>query len=316
MKKILLDFIKKYGAVAGGIILLSTIMSFASPYFATRANFFNLLRQINTNALMAFGITFVLACGCIDLSTGSQIAFASVNIALLIKAGLSFWPALLITFLIGALVGLINGIVVSYTLVPPFIATLAMQFCIRGAAYITSGGLAIKVNSDAFLKFGNGNILGVPNPTIMFIILGLLLGRILSSTSFGRHVLATGGNLEAAQYAGINVKKVKILCYIIMALMCSLAGVIAGSRAYSGQPALGVGYEADAIAAAVLGGVKFGGGRGSIMGTFLGACIIGIIANSLNLLEVGFYYQTMIKGLIILFAVFIDTEQSRKRGGV
>lgn len=308
--------INEYGAILFSLIIIFVILSFSSEYFFTAKNMQNVLRQLNTNALLAFGMTFILISGCIDLTLGSMMAFSSVMIAKLMQdLSLGFWPSLLLTLLAACLCGLVTGLIVSKTNIPAYIVTLAMQFVIRGTAYIISDAMVIKVDNEQFLSIGNGNLFGIPYPTLVFITIGIAMHLVLTYSRFGRHLLATGGNNEAAVFAGIDVGKVRRICYVLSAVLAAIAGILASSRAYSGQPTLGQGYETDAIAAAVLGGTKFQGGKGSIIGTLIGVCIIGLISNGLNLLEVGTYYQMIVKGLVILVAVFVDTERSKKTGG-
>lgn len=297
-----------------GFMALVVILTITSPYFLTVGNFTMVLRQVTSNALLAFSITFCLIIGCIDLTIGSQVGLGGVLIAFfLTNFNLGFIPALALTVLVGALCGCVNGIIVSRTNIPPYIVTLAMQYILRGAAYLVAGGVAIKVANDSFYSFGNGFVLGIPIPVIIFAVIGILLTLLLTKTVFGRHMFAIGGNKEAATYTGINIKKVQVITYIISGSLAALAGIIVASRVYSGQPTAGVGFEADAIAAAVLGGTSFNGGRGSIGGTVIGILIIGVVANGLNLLEIPYYWQMVIKGAIIMLAVYFDTQKQIKQ---
>ena len=309
-------YIKRNAGILAGLLVLVIGMTFASPYFLTLSNFSNVLRQATSNALLAYALTYVLIIGNIDLTVGSMVGIGSVLVATFItNFGLPFIPALLLTVIFGCAIGFINGFIVSNTVMPPYIITLAMQNILRGFAYLIAGGVAIRVNNDAFYNFGNAYILGIPIPVIVFAVIGVILSIVLERTVFGRHMIAVGGNIEAARYAGINIKKIKTIGYMISGSLAALAGVIVASRVYSGQPTAGQGFESDAIAAAVLGGTSFNGGRGSIGGTIIGILIIAIVANGLNLLEVPYYWQTVVKGLVIMLAVYYDTEKQRRTVG-
>lgn len=305
-------FREKLGILIG-LFVMVVVVGIASEYFFKQSNLMNLLRQVNTNALLAFAITLCLIIGGIDLSVGSVVALGGVVAARLIASfGFAFYPALICAILVGTFCGFLNGFIISRTKMPPFIVTLAMLNIIRGAAYLVAEGVAIKVSNDQFYNFGNGYIAQIPIPVIIFALVGLLLTYLLNRTVFGRHMYGTGGNREAAVYTGINIKKVEVLTYMISGSLASLAGVILASRVYSGQPTAGNGFEADAIAAAVLGGTSFSGGRGTVGGTIIGALIIGVLANGLNLLEITYYWQTIIKGIIIMLAVYFDILRTEK----
>lgn len=296
-----------------GLLTLVIILSIASPYFLTKINFTNVLRQVTSNALLAFAITFCLIIGCMDLTIGSQVGLSGVLVAYcMVNLNFGFIPSMFVALAVGTGCGFINGFIVSRTQIPPYIVTLAMQNVLRGAAYLIAGGMAIKVTNDFFYNFGNGYILGIPIPVIIFAVMGIILSIILERSVYGRRMFAVGGNKEAAEYTGINIKSVQVRTYMISGFLAALAGIIVASRVYSGQPTSGTGFEADAIAAAVLGGTSFNGGRGSIGGTVIGILIIGVVANGLNLLEIPYYWQMVIKGLIILLAVFFDTRKHAK----
>lgn len=306
-------YIRNNMGIMIGLLTLVVLLSVASPYFLTKVNFTNVLRQVTSNALLAFAITFCLIIGCMDLTIGSQVGLSGVMVAYcMVNLHLGFVPAMCVALIIGVGCGFINGFIVSRTKIPPYIVTLAMQNVLRGAAYLIAGGMAIKVTNDHFYNFGNGYILGIPIPVIIFAIMGIILSIILERSVYGRRMFAVGGNKEAAEYAGINIKSVQVRTYMISGFLAALAGIIVASRVYSGQPTSGTGFEADAIAAAVLGGTSFTGGRGSIGGTVIGILIIGVVANGLNLLEIPYYWQMVIKGLIILLAVFFDTKKQEK----
>ena len=306
-------YIRNNMGIMIGLLTLVVVLSIASPYFLTKINFTNVLRQVTSNALLAFAITFCLIIGCMDLTVGSQVGLSGVLVAYcMVNFNMGFIPAMAVALLMGAFCGFINGFIVSRTQIPPYIVTLAMQNVLRGAAYLVAGGMAIKVTNDQFYNFGNGYVLGIPIPVIIFVVMGIILSIILERSVYGRRMFAVGGNKEAAEYSGINIKSIQVRTYMISGFLAALAGIIVASRVYSGQPTSGTNFEPDTIAAAVLGGTSFTGGRGSIGGTVIGILIIGVVANGLNLLEIPYYWQMVIKGLIILLAVFFDTRKHAK----
>jgi len=290
------------------LVLVSVGLAVLSPDFLTVANLLNVMRQVSINALIAFGMTLVILLGGIDLSVGSILALSSVGIATLIQAGVSPLLATLLGVIGGGLMGLFNGLVVSKGKVAPFIATLASMTILRGLALVVSGGSPITgFNSDLFSMLGGGYVAGlVPIPVVWMLIMFGLFAFLLKKTIFGRHVYATGGNEEAARLSGVKVDQIKLWVYTLSGAMSAMAGVVLTSRLNSAQPTAGSGYELDAIAAVVLGGTSLTGGRGWIFGTLMGALLIGVLNNGLNLLGVSSFYQQVIKGVVILLAVLID----------
>ncbi|GGY18356.1 ABC transporter permease [Paludibacterium paludis] len=288
-------------AVAVGLAVLS-------PDFLTMGNLLNVMRQVSINALIAFGMTLVILLGGIDLSVGSMLALSSVGIASLIRAGLDPMLATLLGVLAGALMGLFNGLVISKGKVAPFIATLASMTILRGLSLVVSNGSPITgFDSPAFSMLGGGYVGGfVPVPVVWMLLMFALFWFVLKKTVFGRHVYATGGNEESARLSGVRVDRIKLWVYTVSGAMSAMAGVILTSRLNSAQPTAGTGYELDAIAAVVLGGTSLTGGRGWIFGTLVGALLIGVLNNGLNLLGVSSFYQQVIKGVVILLAVLID----------
>lgn len=290
------------------LVLVSVGLAVLSPDFLTVANLLNVMRQVSINALIAFGMTLVILLGGIDLSVGSILALSSVGIATLIQAGVPPLLATLLGVLGGGLMGLFNGLVVSKGKVAPFIATLASMTILRGLALVVSGGSPITgFNSDLFSMLGGGYVAGlIPIPVVWMLIMFGLFAFLLKKTVFGRHVYATGGNEEAARLSGVKVDQIKLWVYTVSGAMSAMAGVVLTSRLNSAQPTAGSGYELDAIAAVVLGGTSLTGGRGWIFGTLMGALLIGVLNNGLNLLGVSSFYQQVIKGVVILLAVLID----------
>lgn len=293
-----------------GLLLLSILLSVTSPRFLTRSNLFNVLRQTSLNAIIAVGMTFVILTGGIDLSVGSILAFSSAVVANLAHNGTSAGIAILVGLGIGAILGMLNGVIITYGDVPPFIATLAMMTMARGATLVYSDGQPITGLGDGFKFIGNGHIGPIPFPVVITFV-ALIIGHyILSQTRTGRYIYAVGSNEDAAKLTGINTKLVRIIVHTISGFTAALSGIVITSRLNSAPPTAGAGAELDAIAAVVLGGTSLAGGEGHIGGTFIGALIIGILNNGLNLLNVSSYYQQFVKGVVILIAVLLDRRKS------
>ncbi|MCX7206064.1 MAG: ribose ABC transporter permease [Proteobacteria bacterium] len=295
------------------LLLISGVLSVMSRDFLTVNNLLNVLRQVSINALIAFGMTFVILLGGIDLSVGAVLALSSVAIASMMAAGIDPVLATLFGVLAGAALGAVNGIIISRGKVAPFIATLGTMTVFRGLALVASDGRPITgFNSDFFSMLGAGYIGNlIPVPVITTMIAFVALWFILKKTVFGRHVYAVGGNEEASLISGVKVNRVKLWVYTLSGGLSALAGVILTSRLNSAQPNAGMGYELDAIAAVVLGGTSLSGGRGWIVGTLIGAVLIGVLNNGLNLLSVSSFYQQVIKGSVILLAVLLDRSAKK-----
>ncbi|ODS82440.1 MAG: ribose ABC transporter permease [Cytophagaceae bacterium SCN 52-12] len=307
MKKISLDHIGQYG-IAIAFVLICVLLSILHPAFLTLSNLRVILTQVSINALLAFGVTFVIITGGIDLSLGSVLAVAGIAAA--IFAHPDSYPLvvpLAAGIGTGILFGAFNGFVITKSKVPPFIVTLGTMTIARGLALIFSNGRPVSNLSDAFNFIGGGTIRGIPFPIVIlvftFIVCALLLGR----TTWGRYMYAVGGNELAARASGINVNKVKMMVYTLCGGLAGIAGVLLTSRITTGQPNAGMGFELDAIAAAIIGGTSTSGGTGNMVGTLLGALLIGVISNGLDLMNVSSYYQLVIKGLIIVGAVVLDS---------
>lgn len=296
-----------------GLLVLCLILTFATDFFLTGKNLLTVLRQICINVLLAFGMTFVLIVGGIDLTVGSVVGASGVAVVMLIEAGFPIPAAILCALLLGAVIGLINGAIIAYTGMPAFIVTLSMQGVVRGLAYIITDGRSVASSDKVFTKLGNSYLWGIPLPIYIVAVVMIVISIILYQTRFGRRMYAIGGNPVAAKYTGIKTKGIVVKVYIISAVLSALAGVILASRMYSGQPTAGQGYESDAIAAAVLGGTSFTGGIGTIGGTLVGALVIGILSNGLNLLHISSYVQMVIKGIVIILAVGIDLFKNRNK---
>ena len=300
-----------------GIALLIEILIFSqlSPYFFTAENILNVSLQISIAAIVAAGMTFVILTAGIDLSVGAVIAFSGVVATSLLKTGspfaVSFLLALFAGLAVGAASGAVAGVCVTRFNITPFIVTLALMTIWRGAAYLYTDGRPIWELPDQFSIIGSGRLFAVPIPTIVMIVVYILAYVVLEHTRFGRYVYAVGGNKEAARLAGVSVNGVLMKVYILCGVLSSLSGILLASRMNSGQPNAGMMYELDVIAAVVVGGTSLFGGRGSIVGTFLGAMLIGILRNGLNLMNVSSYVQMIVVGVVILLAVMLD--QFRKR---
>lgn len=307
-KKEILDKYRSLIALA----LLVVVVSILSPSFLTTKNIFNVLRQTSVNAIIAAGMTFVILTGGIDLSVGSILAISGAVCASMLVSGTNIIIAVIIALVIGAVVGFLNGFVISKGKLQPFIATLATMTILRGLTLVFTDGKPITLGSGdlavAFGKIGGGTILGIPTPAIIMIVVFLVCGYVLKNTTMGRHTYALGSNEDAAKLSGLNTDKIKIAVYTASGILSAVAGIIITSRLYSAQPTAGESYELDAIAAVVLGGTSLTGGKGKISNTIVGALIMGVLSNALNLLDVSSYYQMMIKGVVILIAVLLDRK--------
>jgi ribose transport system permease protein len=290
------------------LILLCIGLAFMSPNFLTVSNLFDVARQVSINALISFGMTLSILLGGIDLSVGSVLAVSSVLAAMMMKGGHDAAFAIAIGIIAGAIMGSVNGLVIAKGKVAPFIATLGMMTLLRGIALVLSNGSPISgFSSDLFSALGGGYVARlIPVPVAGMLAMFALFWFVLTRTVFGRHVYATGGNEEAAKLSGVNTDRVQILVYTISGAMAAIAGMILTSRLDSAQPTAGAGYELDAITAVVLGGTSLSGGRGWILGTLVGALLIGVLNNGLNLLGVSAFYQQVVKGSVILLAVLLD----------
>ncbi|WP_148302573.1 ABC transporter permease [Caldalkalibacillus mannanilyticus] len=288
-------------------------MAALSPTFFTSGNLLNIVRQMSIVGIVAIGVTMIIITTGIDLSSGSVIALTSVIVASV--AQVDSYPVLFAVAIglgIGLLCGLINGSIIAKGKIAPFIVTLGMMTAARGAALLYSGGKPIGGLSESFKFIGQGSLFGIPVPIIIFAAVAVISYILLNKTKFGKYVYAIGGNEQAAIIAGVNVTKYKILIYGYAGLLSGLAGIILTSRIASGQPTAGVMYELDAIAAAVIGGTSLAGGIGTIGGTVIGALIIGVMNNGLDLLNVSSYWQQILKGAIITVAVLIDSRKNKK----
>lgn len=294
------------------LLFLVVVVSFLNPNFFTVDNILNILRQTSVNAIIAVGMTLVILTAGIDLSVGSVLALCGAFAATLVAMEVPVLVAVPTALLAGAALGAISGIIIAKGKVQAFIATLVTMTLLRGVTMVYTDGRPISTGftdtADSFAWFGTGYALGIPVPVWLMIVVFAGAWYLLNHTRFGRYVYAVGGNESATRLSGINVDRVKIGVYAICGLLAALAGIIVTSRLSSAQPTAGMGYELDAIAAVVLGGTSLMGGKGRIMGTLIGALIIGFLNNALNLLDVSSYYQMIAKAVVILLAVLVDNK--------
>ena len=296
------------------MILFLCVWPATAKTFPTKTNLFNLLRQSSTNLMLACGMTMVIILGGIDLSVGSIIAMSGCFAAgAVVWGGMPEIVGLTLGVLSGLMFGLFNGAVIAWTNIPPFIVTLASMNLAKGIAYVFSGGKPIRCMTEAWKFLGAGYVLGIPTPVWTMFIVFFLCVIFLNRTRIGRHIYAVGGNSTAAKFSGISTAKVKFTVFAISGTLAGLAGVTIASRLYSGTCTSGNAAEMDAIAAVVIGGTSMSGGSGKLGGTLIGALIIGILNNGLNLMGVNSDWQYIIKGIVILGAVYVDYQRTQKK---
>ena len=298
----------QYAGQFAFLIILFVVLSIASPTFRTATNLINVARQVSINMIIACAMTLVLIIGGIDLSVGAVMAMSGMVSAYLSLMGIPFGICLLAGLGVGAVSGLIDGLILANTHLPAFIVTYAIQNILRGMVYVITGAGTIRLTSQAYMNFGGASLGPIPYPVIYMILIVIISSLLLSGSKFGRHMYAIGGNPKAALFAGIDTKKITVLIYTISGICAGMAGMVLTSRNSSMQPAVGNGAEMDAIAAVVLGGTSMAGGRGAIAGTF----IIGFINNGLNMLKMDSFYQYICKGIVILIAVYMDDYKNTK----
>lgn len=309
-------FKENLGIIVAFLVLCVFLSVFpkTSGSFFTRQNIFNVLRQISTNLFLACGMTMVIILGGIDLSVGSIIALSGcISAGCVARYNLPLPIALLMGLLVGLLVGMFNGAVISKTTIPAFIVTLATMNIAKGLAYVYTGGSPVRVVTKEWQFLGAGYVGIFPTPVVILVIVLIITAIIMNKTKMGRHMYAVGGNQQAAEFSGIKVEKVKFFVHAFSGLMAGLAGIVLASRMYSGQPTAGDGAEMDAIAAVVVGGTSMAGGSGKIGGTIIGGLIIGVLNNGLNLLNVNSFWQYVVKGVVILLAVFLDYFRNKEK---
>ena len=292
-----------------GLIVVSVAMAVASDNFFSVDNIVNVLRQQSIIGILAIGMTFVILTGGIDLSVGAVMALCgTLGAGVMVNMGLPGGVGLLAMVVVGILFGLFNGILVAWGKMPAIIVTLATMLIARGLGLVYSGGDPVSGLPGWISWFGIGRIGGIPVPIILMVILYALAWVLLQRTSFGRHVYAIGGNETAATLSGVSTKRIKLIVFMVSGFTSAMAAIVLTGRLMSGQPGAGVAFELDAIAMVVLGGTAIAGGRGLILGTLIGAILLGIINNGLNLMGINPYLQDVIKGFIILLAIYIGRE--------
>lgn len=287
------------------LIILAAIAAVLSPVFLTPSNLLNILLEVSVTALLAIGQTYVIILAEIDLSVGAILGLAGAITAGVMSHG-NVIEGLIIGLLIGAAAGFLNGFLTTYGKIPSFITTLGTMTAFGGVTLVYTQGNPISISSNAYQWIGQGYVLGVPVPVWIMIVLYIVFWLILSRTHYGRYVFATGGNEEASRLSGIAVKKVKIWAFVLTGMLAAVAGFIDTARLSTAEPTLGSGLELDAIAAVILGGTSLSGGRGGLLGTIIGAIILGVLDDGMNLLNVSAFYQGVAKGVIILLAVLLD----------
>jgi len=297
-----------------GFLILCVIFSIADDRFFQTTNIFNIARQVSINGILAAGMTFVILTAGIDLSVGSVTALAgTVTAGMMINVGIPPIFAILIGVSLGTLIGFLNGMLVAHAKIPGIIVTLAMMEIARGSALLYTGGYPLSGLPESFSFIGKHNVFGViPVPAIIMILVFIIAYIILNHLPLGRHIYAVGGNEEAVRLSGIKVKRIRMIVYLISGITAGIASIIMTSRLSSGQPTAADGYELDAIAAVVLGGTKITGGRGHIFGTLLGALLLGVLDNGLNLLGVSPYFQRVLKGAIIIGAIYYSSVTQKE----
>ena len=316
-----LKFIRDNAAILVGLMIISVLIQFLSGsgnflegLFFQQSNIMNVLRQVAVNAMLACGMCIVIILGGIDISVGSVIAFSGVIAAgMVTNYQLPVWAAVLGGMLVGLLCGMFNGFIISTTPLPPFIVTLAMMQMARGFAYIYTSGAPIRTMYPEFYNLGTLFIRGVPIQVIYAAVIILFTVYLLNRTRMGRHIYAVGGNREAARFAGINDRRILFFAYSYTGMLAGICGVVLAARMFSGQPTAGDGQEMETIAATVLGGTSMLGGQGTIGGTMIGVLIMGSLSNGMNLLGINSFWQYVVKGVVILFAVYIDVLKKRAK---
>ncbi len=304
-----LRFLSDFG-IALALVVELAVFAQLSPYFFTAENLLNVSLQISITAIIAVGMTFVILTSGIDLSVGALVAFSGIVTTSVLRTGMPFETAIVLAALAGIGVGAFSGAVAGFCVtklnITPFIVTMSLMTIWRGAAFLVTDGRPIWELPPAFSVLGSGRIAAIPVPSLIMIGIYVVAYVALTKTAFGRSVYAVGGNKDAARLSGIPTNAVIVKAYVLSGALAAVSGILLASRMNSGQPNAGLMYELDVIAAVVVGGTSLFGGRGSIIGTFLGAMLIGILRNGLNLLNVSSYLQMIVLGIVILFAVMLD----------
>ena len=313
MIKLQMKSVKQY-AIVGVLLAIVVFFSIVSDSFLTTQNLLNVARQVAMLGISAVGMTCVILTSGIDLSVGAVMAITNIaGSMMMVNAGIPIFPAMVLTLLIAAFIGLINGLLVAYVGVPALITTLAMMTILRGLSFVLCGGMPVWGLPESFKKLGQGYLGAIPIPVIIMIFIFMIGWLFLNRTKTGRYIYGLGGNKEAVRLSGVHTAKIQTLVFVISSLLTGLAGIILLSRINTGQPKIGTGYEMDVITAVVLGGVSIMGGEGSLLGVFIGVLITGVLSNGMILIDVSEYYQQITKGIVLLLAVIFDTMAKRKQ---
>jgi ribose transport system permease protein len=303
---------QKESAIFLALIGIMIIITIIAPKFMTIGNLYRVARQISFVAIVALGVFTVILTAGIDLSVGSLIGLSGVACGMAMAAGAGPFLSIIVGLATGLGVGLINGALVAFVGITPFIVTLGMLSMARGTIWVMTKGWPVEEIHEKFMVIGQGDILGIPIPVVIMVVVAVVVHIVLKYTIFGRRIFAIGGNEEATRLSGINVRRIKWFAYGISGLLSAITGIILVARFNSAQTSSGDGWELDAIAAAVIGGTSLMGGSGSVIGVIIGAAIMGVIRNGLVLMRVSAYWQTAIMGLIIVLAAVIDRIKNRK----
>jgi len=305
-------FMGKYG-IGVVLVIMMIAIGIMEPTFATSTNFINVATQVAINGMISYGMCLAITTGGIELSCGAQLALTSCVLGVLItNNGMNVWVACLLALLIATAFGFLNGFLIAKFNMFPFVVTLSTQLVIRGLSQVISGGKAISLTSDAFKGIYSNKILGIPIPIVLLIVVTIIMYLLLHWTRFGRYIFAVGGNVNAAIASGVSEFWTKVGVYTVAGLLAGIAAIIFTAKTGSAQSNIGVGYETDAVAACVLGGTSFAGGVATIPGVLMGIFIIGFIYNGMNLIGVSSYYQSIVKGCVIIGAVLLDMVMNRK----
>lgn len=297
---------RQFLTTLSSLLLLMAVFSILSPYFLTVNNLLTVATQTAVIAIIAIGQTYVLITAGIDLAIGSNMALAGMVAGMVMRAGLPVPLAILSGLSVGMLAGAISGLLIAFGKIPPFIATLGTMTVVRGVAFTLTQAIPIANLPSSFTVFGTERTFGIPNPVLLMVALTLIFGFVLAKTKLGRYVYAIGSNFETARLSGVDTRKVMIVVYVFSGLLAAFAGLIMAARVVTAQPGAGDGYELDAVASSVIGGASPMGGEGIIAGTFLGAFVIGVLRNGLNLVGVTPHIQRIIIGIVIVGSVFFD----------
>lgn len=308
------SFLRENAAIIGGLLILCVFLSFMSDSFLKQSNLMSLLRQMTNNVFLTLGIMMCIIIGGIDISVGSVFALGgTVTAGMIAHFNMPIPAAILLGLLAGTACGAFNGFFVAVVKVPAFIATMAMLNIARGIAYLMTNAEPIRCTDKAFTQLGTGRLGVVPLPVIYAVVWIVVIWLFLNKTRMGRYVYAVGGNVEAAKFSGINITVVRFTIHSLSGFLAAWAGIVMAARMYSGQPAVAVGWEMDAVAASALGGVSLMGGSGSVVSAMIGVAIIGVLKNGLNLLNVNSFWQLIIQGLVVLAAVSADMVKQQKQ---